>query len=152
MFGYDPQSGPFQVGDITTVTLSQAEMANLEGDARPVPGGGDVNVLAEGDGDAGTFDSTTDFALDLTGQYTSTFADLLWTLRTSAGRNGESIEAGVEPRPWTRIRARRDRLRPRSDPAGGRAGTGRHQKADRGQLNANKARSVFPATCRESRL
>lgn len=99
LFGYGPNDGPFRVGETTTITLTEAQMSNLEGDAVPVAGGGDVNILAEGDGDAGTFDSTTDFALDLLGTHSSSFADLLFALRTNAGRKDEPIEGVVTPSP-----------------------------------------------------
>lgn len=99
LFGYDPRHGPFQAGETTVVTLSHATVADLEGDVKQVPGGGDVNMLSEGDGDAGAFDSTTDLALGLTGTSTSSFADLLLTLRANAGRDDEPIEADVETGP-----------------------------------------------------
>lgn len=97
LFGHDPETGPFQPGQPMTVTLDHAQMAALEADAVAVPGGGDVNLLAEGDGDAGAFDATTDFALDLAGSGASGFAALLWALRSHAGKTAEPVPATVAP-------------------------------------------------------
>lgn len=97
LFGHDPHRGRFQPGQTSRVIPNLAEMQDMESDLTPVPGGGEVNVLLEGDGDAGEYDSTTDFALGLVDVPTSSVADLLSVIRANAGRADEPITAAIVP-------------------------------------------------------
>lgn len=85
LFGHDPQDGPFQPGQTSTVTLTHAEMQELE-PGLPVPESG-----------LGDHDSTTRVAIQLAGTPGSSLADQLWSARSNGGSVDDPVEAEIEP-------------------------------------------------------